>query len=133
MQHRRSARYSARVAQLTRDGSDAVLTLSVFEKVEGLLASTRFSLSNVTSVEVLDDAHEQIKGWGRDFKLAGRYVPHTTAVGTFRNGEDRGITLALVHSDTPRGLRIELSGEPYNRVVIGLANPETTKTEVFGD
>ncbi|MGH2274234.1 MULTISPECIES: hypothetical protein [Microbacterium] len=121
------------MAQITRDGSDAVVTLSVFEKVEGLLAPTRFSLSNVTSVEILDDAHEQIKGWGRDFKLAGRYVPDTTAVGTFRNGEERGITLALVHSDTPRGLRIELSGEPYSRVVIGLADPETTKAEVFDD
>jgi len=37
--------------------------------------------------------------------VSGRYVPNTTAVGTFRNSEDRGITLALVHSDTPRGLR----------------------------
>ncbi|WP_336649121.1 hypothetical protein [Microbacterium sp. MMO-10] len=121
------------MAQLTRHGSEAVVTLSVFERVEGLLASTRFSLGNVISVEVVDDAHEQVKGWGRDFKLAGRYVPNTTAVGTFRTGEGRGITLALVHSDTPRGLRIELSGEPYSRVVIGLADPETTKAEVFGD
>lgn len=117
------------MAQIARDGSDAVVTLSAFEKVEGLLASTRFSLSNVTSVEVLDDAHEQIKGWGRDFELAGRYVPNTTAVGTFRNRQDHGMTLTFVHSDTPRVLRIELSGEPYSRVVSDLADPETTKAE----
>jgi hypothetical protein len=121
------------MAQLTRDGSDAVITLSTFEKIEGLLASTRFPLAHVASVEVLDDAHQQITGWGGDFKIAGRYLPNTTAVGTFRNGEDGGVTLALVHSDTPRGLQIELAGEPYRRVVIGLADPEGVKAQVFGE
>lgn len=121
------------MAHLTRDGSDAVITLSMFEKIEGLLASTRFPLAHVASVEVLDNAHQQIKGWGRDFKIAGRYTSNATAVGTFRNGEDSGVTLALVHSDTPRGLQIELAGEPYRRVVICVADPEATKAEVFGE
>jgi hypothetical protein len=121
------------MAQLTRDGSDAVVTLSTLEKIEGLLDSTRFPLAHVTSVEVLEDTHEEVKRWGRDFKLAGRYVPDATAVGTFRNGEGGGVTLALVHPDTPRGLQLELSGEPYRRVVIGLPDPEATKAAVFGE
>ncbi|MDR6611098.1 hypothetical protein [Leifsonia sp. 1010] len=121
------------MAQLKRDGSDAVINLSTIEKIEGLLGSTRFPLAQVSSVEVLEDAHKQVEGWGRDFKLAGRYVPHTTAVGTFRNGDGGGITLALVHPETPRGLRLELVGEPYRCVVIGLPDPEATKAAVFGE
>ncbi|WP_431221127.1 hypothetical protein [Leifsonia xyli] len=121
------------MAQLTRDGSDAVITLSAFEKIEGLLDSTRIPLAHVTAVEVVEDIQKQVSGWGRDFKIAGRYVPGATAVGTFRNGEDGGITLALVHPGTPRGLRLELSGEPYRRVVVGLPDPEATRAAVFGD
>lgn len=120
------------MAHLSRDGLDAVITVSTMEKIEGLVDSTRFPLAHVTSVEVLEDTHTRIEGWGRDFKVAGRYVPDSTAVGTFRNGEGGGITLALVHPDTPRGLQLELSGEPYRRVVIGLADPEAARAAVFG-
>lgn len=120
------------MAKLTREGSDAVIALSTLEKLEGLVDSTRFPVAHVASVEVLDDIHAKVKGWGRDFKLAGRYAPGTTAVGTFRNGEGGGITLALVHPDTPRGLQIDLSGEFYSRIVIGLADPEAARVAVFG-
>ena len=129
----RSGAYADHMAQLSRDGSAAVITLSTLEKIEGLLDNARFPVAHVASVEVLDDIHAEVEGWGRDFKLAGRYVPGATAVGTFRNGDRGGITLALVHPDTPRGLRIELSGEAYRRVVIGLADPEGTKAAVFGE
>lgn len=121
------------MARLNRDGSDAVINFSTIEKIEGLLGSTRFPLAHVSSVEVLEDAYKQVEGWGLDFKLAGRYVPDTTAVGTFRNGDGGGTTLALVHPDTPRGLRLYWVGEPYRCVVIGLPDPEATKAAVFGE
>jgi hypothetical protein len=121
------------MAELSRDGADAVITLSPFEKVEGLLGSTRFPLSDVTSVEVLDDALGRVQGMWGDFKLAGSYLPGSTAVGTFVNGEGPGVVLAVVHHNTPRGLELELSQGAYRRIVLGLHDPEAVKAAVFAD
>ncbi|MFC4244516.1 hypothetical protein ACFOYW_14155 [Gryllotalpicola reticulitermitis] len=120
------------MAKLSRDGANVVVSLSTAEKFEGLHGDIRFPLASVTSVEVLDDAFGAVKGMWDDAKIAGSYLPGVIAAGTFRNGEGDGILLAFVHRDATRGLQIELAGEKYGRVVVGLADPEGVKAQIFG-
>jgi hypothetical protein len=43
-------------------------------------------------------------------------------VGTFTSRNDK--IFAVVHHDTPRGVRIRLEGVPYDELIIGCDSPE---------
>lgn len=120
------------MATITRDGDEVVVKLTAFEKIEGVHGDMRFPLADVSSVEVIDDALGHVKGLWNEMKLAGAYIPGVTAVGSFMGGEEGGLTLAVVHHDTPRGLQILLSDGRYRRVVLGLPDPDVQKRAVFG-
>jgi len=105
--------------ELRVEGSDLVLHLSGAEKVEGVHGDLRVPMSAVTGVEILDDAHSPAD---RGIK-AGTRLPGVIEVGTVFS-EGRKI-FAAVHRDTPRGLRISLSGAFYDEWIVGCADPES--------
>lgn len=105
------------MAELRVDGGNLVLHLSTAEKFEGVHGDLRAPLSAVRGVEVLDDAHAPAE---EGFKVAGSRVGNTE-VGTMR-GQQK--IFAAVHRDTPRGLRVLLTGSRYDAWIVGCADPE---------
>jgi hypothetical protein len=110
------------MAVLNRDGDDLVLTLSTLEKAESLHGDIRAPLAAVRGVEVLDDAIHAVHG----LKLPGARWPGKIAVGTFV-GRHRKKTFAVVHHDTPRGLRVRLEGAAFDELLVGCDDPEAVQ------
>lgn len=107
------------MAELRIEGSELVLHLSVAEKAEAVHGDLRVPVSAVTGVEILDDAHGPAD---RGFKVGAR-LPGVTEVASIHS-EGRKI-FAAVHHNTPRGLRITLSGVSYDEWIVGCADPES--------
>ena len=107
------------MAELRVEGDELVLHLSMAEKAEAVHGDLRVPVSAVTGVEILDDAHGPAD---RGFKVGAR-LPGVTEVATIY-GEDKKI-FAAVHRNTPRGLRITLSGAYYDEWIVGCADPES--------
>ncbi len=108
------------MADLKVEGNELVLELSAWEKAETLNRDVRVPLSSVRGVEVLEDAHGAI-GW-RGFKTPGTRIPGVVEAGTFRIKGKR--IFAVVHHDTPRGVRVRLEGTNFDELVVGGADPE---------
>jgi hypothetical protein len=105
------------MADLRVEGADLVLGLTPLEKVESVHGEVRVPISSVTKVEVLDDAVAAVHGF-----RVGTGIPGAVAVGTFTA---RGAkTFAVVHHNTPRGLRISLSNAQYDQLIVGCDNPD---------
>ncbi len=111
------------MADLERDGNDLVLTLSAIERAESVHGDVRVPMSAVRGVEVLDDVIHEVHG----LKFPGARWPGRFAVGTFLGGAG-GHTFAVVHHDTPRGLRVRLEGQQYDEVIVGCADPESVRS-----
>jgi hypothetical protein len=119
------------MADLKVEGDELVLELTKWEKTESMHGDVRVPRSSVRAVEILDDAHGAI-GWGA-IKMPGTRIPGivdhhllpggTTEVGTFRGKGKK--SFAVVHHDTPRGLRVQLEGADYDELVVGCADPES--------
>lgn len=109
------------MAELKVEGDEVVVELSALEKGESLHGNLRFPRASVRAVEVLDDAHGELR-W-RGLKAPGTRIPGVVEVGTFRL-KDRKI-FAAVHHDTPRGVRVLLDGANYDELVVGCADPES--------
>jgi hypothetical protein len=107
------------MAELRVDGSDLVLHLSGGEKAEAVHGDLRVPLSAITSVEILEDAHEPAD---HGFKVGAR-IPGMTEVASIY-AEGRKI-FAAVHHNTPRGLRIRFTDAPYDEWIVGCADPES--------
>jgi hypothetical protein len=107
------------MADLRIDGNELVLHLSGAEKVEGVHGDLRAPLSAVRGVEVLDDAH-QLVGVSSGLKIGTR-LPGVVEVGTILGPQK---LFAAVHHDTPRGLRVRLSGTAYDEWIVGCPDPE---------
>jgi hypothetical protein len=110
------------MAELKIEGNDLVLHLSRLEKVESVHADLRVALSAIRSIEVLDDAHEPAD---HGFKV-GERLPGVSEVATIHTGETS--IFAVVHRDTPRGVRIVLEGAANDEWIIGCADPEGMKS-----
>jgi hypothetical protein len=66
---------------------------------------------------------------GEYSKLLGAYVPGWLAIGSFFDGSLHRGRFVAIHAKQARGLRIDLTGDaPYSQIIIGLDDPETTKT-----
>ena len=105
------------MAELIVDGDELVVRLSTVEKLESVHSEVKVPLSSVSSVEVLDDAVHEVHGF-----RVGTGVPGYVAVGTFTSRDDK--IFAVVHHDTPRGVRVRLEGAQYDELIIGCENPE---------
>ncbi len=106
------------MAELVVEGDQVVLRMSGLEEAEALHGEVRVPLSAVVGVEVLDDAIGAVEG----LRAPGLGVPGAVAVGTFRAHDAK--TFAVVHHATPRGVRVDLAGADYDRLIVGCADPE---------
>ncbi|MGH9110602.1 MAG: hypothetical protein ACRDY3_14300 [Acidimicrobiales bacterium] len=107
------------MADLVVDGDDLALRLSRAERIEGVHGDLRAPMAAVTDVEVLDDAHRAADVIGAK---VGTRIFRVVEVGTVY-GAGKKIFVA-VHHDTPRGLRVCLSGADQDEWVVGCADPE---------
>jgi hypothetical protein len=112
----------AEMAELRIEDGELVLHLTAVEKVEGVHGDLRVPVSSVRAVEVLDDAHTPA-GIRAGVKIGTR-LPGVIEVGTVQ-GRTKRIFVA-VHHDTPRGLRVSLSGgSSYDEWIVGCSDPES--------
>lgn len=114
------------MAELQIEGDELVLHLSTAEKVEGVHGDLRAPLSTVSGVEVLDDAH-RAAGIRAGVKIGTR-IPGVVEVGIVQGRTRR--RFVAVHHDTPRGLRIQLGGTPFDEWIVGCADPEAVAAEL---
>lgn len=110
------------MAELVVDGEEIVLHLTTLEELASVHGDLRAPLTAVSSVEVLEDAHEPADV---GFKLIGGRLPGTFEIGTFSAGGQR--IFAAVHHDTPRGLVITFDGAHYDAWIVGCADPEAVQ------
>jgi len=105
------------MAELIIEGDDLVVHLSTAEKLEAVHGEVRVPLDSVKSVEVLDDAMSAIHGI-----RVGTGVPGLVAIGTFTSRTAK--IFAVVHHDTPRGVRVTLDGDHFDEIIVGCPHPE---------
>jgi hypothetical protein len=110
------------MAELIIDGDELVLHLTTLEELASVHSDLRVPLATVSSVEVVENAHEPAD---TGFKLIGGRWPGSFEIGTFAaNG---GRFFAAVHRDTPRGLVITFDGAGYDAWIVGCADPEAVQ------
>ncbi len=114
------------MAELRQEGEELVLHLSAFEKAEALHGDLRVPMAQVVGLSVVEDIVDQVQG----LKLPGSRVPGWFAVGTFVQRGQR--TFAVVHHDTPRGIRVRLRDAPYDQLLVGSADPEAVVAQLGG-
>ena len=113
------------MAEVRVEGSEIVVGLSTFEKAEAIHGEVRLGLVSLRGAEVLDDAIRAVHG----LRAPGTGVPGLVAVGTYR---ERGKRLfAVVHHDTPRGVRLRFEGADFDEVVVGCEDPEAVVAQVM--
>ncbi|MGH2873049.1 MAG: hypothetical protein ACRDL5_11390 [Solirubrobacteraceae bacterium] len=112
------------MAEVVVEGDQLVLHLTGVEKLEAVHGDLTAPRAAVRSVELLDDAHTPAD---HGFKQ-GERLPGYSEVATVRT---RGQKLfAVVHHDTPRGVRINFEDADYDAWIIGSADPEALKRRI---
>lgn len=112
------------MAELVVEGDELVLHLRRAEKLAAVHGDLRAPRSAVRSIEVLEDAHEPA-----DHGLkVGERLPGYSEVAVVRAGGQK--LFAVVHHDTPRGVRIDFDGTDYDAWVVGSADPEALKASI---
>ncbi len=112
------------MAELVVEGDEIVLHLSRTEKLESVHGDLRARIASIRSVEVLDDAHQPAD---QGFKV-GERLPGVSEVASIHTGTER--LFAVVHRDTPRGLRVDFEGADYDAWIVGCADPESVKQRI---
>ena len=106
------------MATLSVDADQLLLTLTRAEKMESVHGDLCVPRSAVVGVDVLDDAHAaaDIVGLKIGTRLAG-----VIEVATVHGART---IFAAVHRDTPRGVRVRLSGASQDEWIVGCNDPE---------
>ncbi|MGH8981769.1 MAG: hypothetical protein ACRDWE_12270 [Acidimicrobiales bacterium] len=112
------------MAELVVEGDELVLHLSGVEKLESVHGDLRAPRASVRSIEVLEDAHEPAD---HGFKVGERLPGHSEVATVSTKGER---LFAVVHHDTPRGVRIDFEGTDYDSWIVGSADPESLKQRI---
>ncbi len=112
------------MAELLVESDELVLHLSGTEKLEAVHGDLRAPRSAVRSVEILDDAHEPVD---HGFKV-GERLPGYSEVAVVRTEGQK--LFAVVHHDTPRGVRIDFEGTDYDAWIVGSTDPESVKQQI---
>jgi hypothetical protein len=115
------------MADLLVDGDELVLHLSTLEELASGHGGLRAPLAAVTSVEVLEDAHDPAD---EGFKLIGGRLPGTFEIGTFSADGQR--IFAAVHHNTPRGVLITFQDAHYHAWIVGCEDPEAVQRQLTG-
>jgi hypothetical protein len=113
------------MAELLVDGDELVLHLSTLEELASVHGDLRAPLAAVSSVQVLEDAHEPAD---IGFKLIGGRLPGNFEIGTFSADGQR--IFAAVHHNTPRGVLITFQGAHYHAWIVGCADPEAMQRQL---
>ncbi len=119
------------MAELSRDGDELVLTLSTVEKAESIHGDVRVPWSSMRDVEVVEDVIHEVHG----LKFPGTRWPGRFAIGRIIGPIETktfGTTFAVIHHDTPRGLRVRLDGAAFDQLLVGCEDPEATKNQIGG-
>jgi hypothetical protein len=106
------------MAELIVDGDSLEVRLKALEKAEAVHGEVRVPVSSVRNVEVLDDAVAAVHGF-----RVGTGVPGWVAIGTFTSRNSH--IFAVVHHDTPRGVRVTLEGAHFDELIVGCDDPES--------
>lgn len=112
------------MADLLLENDTVVLRLTGPERAEALHKDLAVPLAAVHDVEVLPDAVHAVHG----LKSAGAAWPGRFAIGSFHTRGRK--TFAVVHHDTPRGVRLRLTGVEYDEWIVGCADPEAIVAEL---
>jgi hypothetical protein len=115
------------MAELLVDGDEVVLHLTTLEELASVHGDLRAPLAAVTSVEVLEDAHEPADA---GFKLIGGRLPGSFEIGTFSADGQR--VFAAVHHNTPRGVLISFHDAHYRAWIVGCEDPEAVQSQLTG-
>jgi len=107
------------MAELSRDGDDPLLTLTGIEKVESAHGDIRVPLSAVSGVEVVDEVIHAVHG----LRLPGTRWPGRFMIGTLAHATSKK-SFAVIHHDTPRGVRVRLDGAAFDELLVGCGDPE---------
>ncbi len=105
------------MANLLIDEGSVTVTLTTAEKFEALHGDVIIPRSSVRDVRVVQDGMEEIHG----VRMPGTGFPGVVMVGTWR--DTSGVTFAVCHGRRP-AVVFELTGHPYDRVVVTVENPE---------
>jgi hypothetical protein len=111
------------MAELIVDGDQLVVRMKATEKLEAVHGEVRVPLASVRTVEVLDDAEREVHGF-----RVGTGVPGSVAVGTFSSHDAK--IFAVVHHDTPRGVRVCLEGAQFDELIVGCDDPEAVASAI---
>ena len=111
------------MAELVAEGSDLMVKLRTVEKVEAVHGEPRVPLSSVKKVEVIEDAIGAVHGI-----RVGTGIPGVVAIGTFTSRKAK--IFAVVHHDTPRGVRVSLENAAYDELIIGCLDPESVADQL---
>ena len=105
------------MAELVVDGNELVVRLRAVERMEAVHGEVRVPVGSVRTVEVLDDAMRAVHGF-----RVGTGIPGSAAIGTFISRQAK--IFAVVHHNTPRGVRVDLDGAQFDQLIVGCDDPE---------
>ncbi len=107
------------MAELKVVDNQLELRLSKKEKLESMHGNLTALILDVSSVEILENAHEAADIVG--FKVGTR-IPGVVEVATVHGSKKK--IFAAVHRDTPRGIRVCLTGGDFDEWIVGCQDPE---------
>lgn len=114
------------MAKLIVDGPDLVVRLSSLEKLGALRGDVRVPLSTVRSAEVEPHPWAAVRG----IRAPGTGIPGVIALGTRRFLQGKDFTAVV--GGRP-AVRVDLSEEsPFSRLVVSVADPDTTLAAIRG-
>ena len=103
---------------LTISLTELTVTLTLSEKLAALHGDLALPLSGITGAEVLD-----AKWWMRlGLRVPGTGLPGLVIAGTYVQKGDRAF---VSWTRGKQVLQVNLSGQNYNRVVVGVADAQT--------
>ena len=105
------------MAYLKIDDESVVVALSGAERVEALHANVSVPRSAVRSARAVPDGMDEVHG----VRAPGTALPGVIMVGTWRSSA--GTTFAVCHGRRP-AIMIELTGQPFDRLVVTVDDPE---------
>lgn len=114
------------MAELAIDGVELVLRLTRAERLEAVRGDLRVPLSAVGGIEILEDAHAAADAVG---VKVGTRLSGVVEVGTIYGAGKK--IFAAVHRDTPRGIRVNLTGASQDEWVVGSADPEAVAASLM--
>lgn len=105
------------MADLHIHGDSVTIALSVAEKIEALHRDVTVPRSAITSVRDVPDGMQEVHG----LRMPGTELPGVILVGTYRQAHRT--TFAVCHGERP-AVVLDLTGQPYDRIVVTVDNPD---------